>query len=62
MLSTDKISRAFHAIIEEAEAAGTVEIDEEARQRLRTIISIAKHQNDVRGAAKGSCSHEAATD
>lgn len=61
MLSTDKISRAFHAIIEEAEAAGTVEIDEEARQRLRTIISIAKHQNDIRDAPEGSCRAHAST-
>ena len=61
MLSTDKISRAFHAIIEEAQAAGTGDLGEDTRQRLRTIISIAKHQNDIRDAPKGSCRAHAST-
>lgn len=62
MLSTEKITSAFAAICEEAEKLKTRHNSEELQAGLATIISIAKHQNDVRGAAKGSCSHEAATD
>lgn len=55
MLSTDKISNAFKAICEEAERLGKGDVPDEVKAGLATIISIAKHQNDIRGAAKGSC-------
>ncbi len=61
MLSTEKITRAFTAILEEAEKLGETQISDEIKDGLALIISIAKHQNDIRGAAKGSCkgSHSA---
>ena len=56
MLSTDKISTAFTAIVEEA---NTIKDDpatpDKVKAGLATIISIAKHQSDICGAAKGSC-------
>jgi len=55
MLASDKIATAFVAIVEEAEkliAAGAAggQLD-----GLRTIISIAKHQSDIRSLKPGSC-------
>ena len=55
MLSTDKITRAFTAICEEAEKLQDQDVPESVKSGLSTIISIAKHQNDIRGSAKGSC-------
>lgn len=55
MLCTDKISNAFSAICEEAEKLKRQGVSDEVSSGLATIISIAKHQNDIRGAAKGSC-------
>jgi len=56
MLSTDKISTAFTAIVEEASAIkDDPAIPDKVKAGLATIISIAKHQNDIRNAAKGSC-------
>ena len=55
MLSTDKISNAFKAICEEAERLGQGDVSDEVKAGLATIISIAKHQNDIRSAKKGSC-------
>ena len=55
MLSTDKITHAFHAISEEAEKLQHQDVSEEVKSGLSTIISIAKHQNDIRNAPKGSC-------
>jgi len=54
-MRTDDIAKAFTAIVEEAEAAKALDLPTEAQDRLRTIISIAKHQNDIRKSAKGSC-------
>jgi hypothetical protein len=56
MLSTDKITNAFKAICDEAEKLKGQDVSEAVQSGLSTIISIAKHQNDVRGAAEGSCS------
>jgi len=56
MLSTVKISKAFLAIIEEAEKVQKKSSSGKVNKRLQTIISIAKHQSDIRGAAKGKCS------
>lgn len=56
MLSTDKISSAFKAICEEAEKIQAQEIPESVKSGISTIISIAKHQSDIRQAPKGSCS------
>ena len=55
MLSTDKISGAFLAIIEEAEKLLEKGGTPEAEQGLKSIVSIAKHQSDIRGksGAKG---------
>ena len=55
MLSTDKIASAFKAICEEAEKLQKRELDSKAQKRVKTIISIAKHQSDIRGSKKGSC-------
>ena len=55
MLSTDKIAGAFNAICEEAEKLKNKTTDEQLNEGLARIISIAKHQNDIRSAAKGSC-------
>jgi hypothetical protein len=56
MLSTDKISNAFKAICEEAEKLQIQDIPESVKTGLLTIISIAKHQHDIRQSPKGSCS------
>lgn len=55
MLSTDKISNAFKAICEEAEKMQKQDVPEQVKSGLSTIISIAKHQNDIRGSVEGSC-------
>ncbi len=55
MLSTDKISKAFLGIIEEAEALLEKDLSKKANKRLKTIISIAKHQSDIRKVKKGTC-------
>ena len=55
MLSTDKISGAFKAICEEAEKLLKKDLSPKEEKRVKNIISIAKHQSDVRGAKKGSC-------
>jgi hypothetical protein len=56
MLSTDKISNAFKAICEEAERLRSDRLPDPVKAGLATIISIAKHQNDIRKADPGSCS------
>ncbi len=56
MLSTEKISNAFSAIVEEAEKVkGESGLSENARAAIDTIVSIAKHQSDIRQAKPGSC-------
>jgi len=55
MLSTEKITNAFTAICEEAEKLQNQDVSDTVNNGLSTIISIAKHQSDIRGAAKGSC-------
>ena len=55
MLSTEKITKAFQAICEEAETLKESGVSEEVEEGLSRIISIAKHQNDIRQSAKGSC-------
>ena len=55
MLSTEKISKAFVAICEEVDKIKKDDLPEKAKKRLKTIVSIAKHQSDIRGAKKGSC-------
>lgn len=55
MLSTDKITNAFNAICEEAEKLKNQSVSDEVAAGLSIIISIAKHQNDIRSSAKGSC-------
>lgn len=55
MLSTEKITSAFNAICEEAEKLAKNPAADEIKEGLARIISIAKHQNDIRGSAKGSC-------
>ena len=55
MLSTEKISNAFKAICEEAEKIQNQDIPAQVKTGLSTIISIARHQNDIRGSAEGSC-------
>ena len=55
MLSTDKISGAFKAICEEAKKLQKHELTPKAQKRIKKIISIAKHQSDIREAKKDSC-------
>ena len=55
MLSTEKISNAFQAIVEEAEKLREYDLSDPVKAGLSTIVSIAKHQNDIRQSAKGSC-------
>jgi hypothetical protein len=55
MLASDKIATAFIAIVEEAEklikaGPGQMQLD-----GLKTIISIARHQSDIRGMKPGDC-------
>ncbi|MFT5700491.1 MAG: hypothetical protein ACI8ZB_003365 [Desulforhopalus sp.] len=56
MLATDKISNAFKAIVEEAEKIDQTALGEGVAEGLKTIISIAKHQSDIRGVEGGKCS------
>ncbi|MGB5985042.1 MAG: hypothetical protein WBG37_07025 [Desulfobacterales bacterium] len=55
MLSTDKINNAFAAICDEAERMQQTDVPDSVKAGLATIISIAKHQNDIRKSTKGSC-------
>lgn len=55
MLATDKIAAAFAAICEEVDKINKDELSRKAKKRLKTIVSIAKHQSDIRGAGKGHC-------
>lgn len=55
MLSTEKISRAFEAICEEAEKLKTNDLPDPVKAGLALIVSIARHQNDIRSASRGSC-------
>lgn len=55
MLATDKISKAFKAIVDEVEQIKTKDLSDKTKKRLKTIVSIAKHQSDIRDVKKGSC-------
>jgi hypothetical protein len=55
MLATDKISNAFKAIVEEAEKITQGASADDIRKTAKTIISIAKHQSDIRGLEGGNC-------
>ncbi len=55
MLATEKIAKSFTAIVEEAEKIMKTSPSEEILGGLKTIISIAKHQSDIRGAKSGNC-------
>jgi hypothetical protein len=55
MLASDKIAAAFVAIVEEADKAMKAGASEEVAAGLKSIISIAKHQSDIRGAKSGDC-------
>jgi len=59
MLSTEKITKAFNAICEEAEKLQRQDDAGQFKAGLSTIISIAKHQNDIRTSADGSCTAHA---
>jgi len=59
MLASDRIAKAFEAICEEVEKIKKDDLSEKSKKRLKTIVSIAKHQSDIRGAKKGGCTaHE----
>jgi len=53
MLASEKIATAFRAIVEEAEKLIKAEPAEGQLDGLKTIISIAKHQSDIRGLKSG---------
>ncbi len=55
MLATDKIQKAFDAIVEETEKALEKEPSKKVAKRLMNILNVAKHQSDVRGATPKSC-------
>jgi hypothetical protein len=55
MLASEKIAQAFVAIVEEAEKLVVEELSEEVSNGLKTIVSIARHQSDIRGARGGKC-------
>jgi hypothetical protein len=55
MLSSDKIATAFTAIVEEAEKLIKTETTKEQMAGLKSIISIAKHQSDIRGLKSENC-------
>lgn len=61
MLPSVKITRAFEAICEEAENLKAADLPENVKSGLSTIISIAKHQSDIRQSAPGSCKAHQAT-
>ncbi len=54
-MRTEDIANAFQAIVEEAQAVQEKNLPEDVQAKIKTIISIAKHQNDIRQSAKGSC-------
>jgi hypothetical protein len=54
-MRTDDIAQAFAAIVEEAQRLQNLNLPEEAQAPIKAIISIAKHQNDIRHSDKGSC-------
>jgi hypothetical protein len=54
-MRTDDIANAFQAIVEEAQTLQGQDLPENAQQIIKTIISIAKHQNDIRKSARGNC-------
>jgi hypothetical protein len=55
MLASDKIAKAFEAICEEVDKIKKDDLSDKTKKRLKTIVSIAKHQSDIRGAKKGTC-------
>jgi hypothetical protein len=55
MLASDKIATAFSAIVEEAEKLIKADLAKEQLDGLKTIISIAKHQSDIRGMTSADC-------
>jgi len=54
-MRTDDIAQAFVAIVEEAQRLQSQNLSAEAQAAIKTIISIAKHQRDIRQSPKGSC-------
>lgn len=54
-MRTDDIARAFQAIAEEAEGLQSRDLPEDVQSTVKTIISIAKHQSDIRQSRQGSC-------
>lgn len=56
MLASEKIATAFRAIVEEAEKLIKGQPAEGQLDGLKTIISIAKHQSDIRGLKSGDSS------
>jgi hypothetical protein len=54
-MRTEDLANAFAAIVEEAQHLQSIDLPEDAQTRVKTIISIAKHQNDIRQSRQGSC-------
>ncbi len=55
MLASEKIAQAFVAIVEEAEKLAATDPSSKVTKGLKTIVSIARHQSDIRGATGGNC-------
>ncbi len=54
-MRTEDIANAFKANVEEAQALQDKDLPEDVQASIKTIISIAKLQNDFRKSAIGSC-------
>lgn len=61
MLASDKIAGAFLAVVEEAEKLRGTSLNEDQENMVKTIISIAKHQSDIRKAKEGACPAHSST-
>lgn len=57
MLPAEKIAKGYLAIVEEAEKLLAADMTDEQKQGVKTIISIAKHQSDIRGATGSHDDH-----
>jgi len=62
MLASDKIAGAFLAVVEEAEKLRGTSLNEDQENMVKTIISIAKHQSDIRNAKQGACPAHASSE
>ncbi len=58
MLAVDKITAAFNGVLDEAEKMNTEGLSADQKAAVENIITIARHQNDVRGMEKISACYQ----